>query len=131
MAWQTGLCCPLRTCISSFLCVRLKWQYMLVFSHECVLIFQMSRFCGLTLRHTGPTGNVSLGLHHVFQLVLVLPHAQSYLATSLSPAKIYPTMPVGVPPLSHLVSLVLLYIRLLLPPRLAVTPLWELGPLVD
>lgn len=60
----SGLCCPLRTCVSSFLCVSFEWQYMLVFSHECV--FQMSRFCRLAPRHTGLTGNVFLGLAPCF-----------------------------------------------------------------
>lgn len=54
----------------------------------------------------------------------------SYLATSHSPTQIHPAMPVGIPPLSHLVSLVLLHIRLLLPLKLALTALWELVPLV-
>lgn len=66
----------------------------------------------------------------LFQLVHVAPIVQSYRATSHSPAQISATMPVGVPPLSHLVSLVLPHIRLLLPLMLAVTLLWELMPLV-
>lgn len=54
----------------------------------------------------------------------------SYLATSHSPTQIHPALPVGISPLSHLVSLVLLHIRLLLPLKLALTALWELEPLV-